>query len=89
MERVVLALVIVAIAAVLALIVERRRPAPPTQATWAVPAQLVGGSRQELETLCGGLSRDLGEQPGLPDAGFTLHDGGLTGALAGLIKQPA
>ena len=40
MTRVLIALVLVAIAAVVALVVERRRPAPPTQPTFAVPAQL-------------------------------------------------
>lgn len=40
MERVILAAVVVAIAAVIAVLVERRRPAPPTQAQWSVPAQL-------------------------------------------------
>jgi hypothetical protein len=39
-ERVILAAVVVAIAAVIAVLVERRRPAPPTQAQWSVPAQL-------------------------------------------------
>jgi hypothetical protein len=40
MTRIVIALVLVAIAVVIALIVERRRPAPPTQPTYAVPSQL-------------------------------------------------
>jgi hypothetical protein len=40
MTRVALALVLVGAAIVIALIVERRRPAPPTQPTWAVPSQL-------------------------------------------------
>ena len=40
MTRVVIALVLVGAAIVIALIVERRRPAPPTQPTWAVPSQL-------------------------------------------------
>lgn len=40
MTRVVIALVLVVGAIVIALIVERRRPAPPTQPTWAVPSQL-------------------------------------------------
>jgi hypothetical protein len=39
-ERLILAALVVAIAAVVAVIVERRRPAPPTQAHWSVPAQL-------------------------------------------------
>jgi hypothetical protein len=38
--RFVIAVVLVAIAVVIALIVERRRPAPPTQPTYAVPSQL-------------------------------------------------
>jgi hypothetical protein len=38
--RVVIAAVLVVGAVVVALIVERRRPAPPTQPTYAVPAQL-------------------------------------------------
>ena len=40
MTRFVIAVVLVAIAVVIALIVERRRPAPPTQPTYAVPSQL-------------------------------------------------
>lgn len=40
MTRIVIAVVLVAMAIVVALIVERRRPAPPTQPTWAVPSQL-------------------------------------------------
>lgn len=40
MTRVLLAVGLVAIAIAVALIVERRRPAPPTQPTWAVPSQL-------------------------------------------------
>ena len=40
MTRLLIALVLVAIAVVIALIVERRRPAPPTQPTYAVPSQL-------------------------------------------------
>lgn len=40
MERFVLAAVAVAVAAVVAVVLERRRPEAPTQATWAVPAQL-------------------------------------------------
>jgi thioredoxin-related protein len=38
--RIVIALVLVGIAVVVALIIEKRRPAPPTQPTWAVPSQL-------------------------------------------------
>ena len=40
MERVLLALVGVAVAAVVAWVVQRRRPAPPTQGHWPVPTQL-------------------------------------------------
>jgi hypothetical protein len=41
MERVVIACVLLAIAVLVAVVVERRRPAPPTQPrTWAVPHQL-------------------------------------------------
>jgi len=40
MERVVLAGAVVAAAAVLALVVQRRRPDAPTQAAWPVPTQL-------------------------------------------------
>lgn len=40
MERFLLAAVAVAVAAVVAVVLERRRPEAPTQATWAVPAQL-------------------------------------------------
>jgi hypothetical protein len=38
--RIVIAVVLIGAAIVVALIVERRRPAPPTQPTWAVPSQL-------------------------------------------------
>ncbi len=40
MERVIIALAVVALAAIVAVLVERRRPSPPTQAQWTVPAQL-------------------------------------------------
>jgi hypothetical protein len=40
MDQVVIAAVIVALAAVAAVILERRRSDAPTQATWSVPAQL-------------------------------------------------
>lgn len=40
MERLVLAAAVVALAAVVAVVLERRRPEAPTQGTWAVPAQL-------------------------------------------------
>jgi len=40
MTRLVIALVLVGVAIAVALIVERRRPAPPTQPTWAVPSQV-------------------------------------------------
>jgi hypothetical protein len=40
MERVVVALVLVALAVVVALVLDRRRPDAPTQPTWAVPRQL-------------------------------------------------
>ena len=40
MTRLLIAGVLVAVAVVIALVVERRRPAPPTQPTFAVPAQL-------------------------------------------------
>ena len=40
MTRVLIAVGLVVAAIVLALIVERRRPSPPTQPTWAVPSQL-------------------------------------------------
>jgi len=40
MERFVIAAVVVAIAAVVAVLVERRRPEPPTQGQWPVPTQL-------------------------------------------------
>jgi len=39
-ERVVVALALMAVAVVVALILERRRPDAPTQARWAVPSQL-------------------------------------------------
>lgn len=40
MERVLLAVGIAAIVAVVAVLLERRRPEPPSQRKWAVPAQL-------------------------------------------------
>ena len=40
MTRVLIAAVLVGLAVVVALVVERRRPAPPTQPTFAVPSQL-------------------------------------------------
>lgn len=40
MTRVLVSVVLVGIAVIVALVVERRRPAPPTQPTWAVPSQL-------------------------------------------------
>lgn len=40
MERVVLAVAGVVVAAVVAWVVQRRRPAPPTQGAWPVPTQL-------------------------------------------------
>jgi hypothetical protein len=42
-ERVLLAGAVVALAAVVAVVLERRRPEAPTQGTWAVPAQLDRG----------------------------------------------
>lgn len=46
MERVLLAAVVVALAAVVAVIMERRRPEAPTQARWTIPAQL---DRQDFD----------------------------------------
>ncbi|HEX8771804.1 MAG TPA: thioredoxin domain-containing protein [Acidimicrobiales bacterium] len=40
MERVVLAVGIVVVVAIVAFVVERRRPDPPTQPRWATPSQL-------------------------------------------------
>lgn len=40
MERIVVALVLVAVAVVVAIVVDRRRPDAPTQPTWTVPRQL-------------------------------------------------
>lgn len=40
MERVLIALVAVVVAAVVAFVLQRRRPAPPTNDGWNVPAQL-------------------------------------------------
>ena len=40
MERLVIAAVLVVIAVVVALVLQRRRPDAPTQPTWTVPAQL-------------------------------------------------
>jgi hypothetical protein len=40
MSRVIIALVLVAGAVLVALVLRRRRPEPPTQSRWAVPAQL-------------------------------------------------
>jgi hypothetical protein len=39
-ERVILTVVVVAVAVVVAVVLQRRRPDPPTQASWTVPAQL-------------------------------------------------
>jgi hypothetical protein len=39
-ERVVVALVLIAVAAAVALVLERRKPAPPTQSHYEVPTQL-------------------------------------------------
>ena len=40
MERFLVAAAVVAVAAIVALVLERRRPEAPTQGDWAVPAQL-------------------------------------------------
>jgi hypothetical protein len=40
MTRLAIALVLVVIAVVVALVIDKRRPAPPTQPTWAVPSQI-------------------------------------------------
>lgn len=40
MERLVVAAVLVAVAVIVAVVLERRRPDPPTQATFTVPSQL-------------------------------------------------
>ena len=40
MERVLLAVGIAVVVAIVAVVVERRRPEPPSQRKWAVPAQL-------------------------------------------------
>lgn len=40
MTRLLIAVALVAVALVVAYVLERRRPAPPTQPTWAVPSQL-------------------------------------------------
>ncbi|MDP9452378.1 MAG: thioredoxin family protein [Actinomycetota bacterium] len=40
MERLVVAVVLVALAVAVAVVLDRRRPDPPTQARWAVPSQL-------------------------------------------------
>jgi len=40
MERLVVAAIVVAVIAVVAVILERRRPGPPTQGQWPVPTQL-------------------------------------------------
>jgi hypothetical protein len=40
MERFVIAALLVVIGVAVALVLERRRPAPPTQSRWAVPTQL-------------------------------------------------
>ena len=39
MERLLVAAVLVALAVVVAFVLERRRPEPPTQPRWAVPTQ--------------------------------------------------
>ncbi|MBW3573338.1 MAG: hypothetical protein KY450_00520 [Actinobacteria bacterium] len=43
MERLVIAAVLVALAVVVAVVLDRRRPDAPTQARWAVPTQLDRG----------------------------------------------
>jgi hypothetical protein len=40
MSRVAIALALIAVAGVVALLLQRRRPQPPTQSHWAVPSQL-------------------------------------------------
>jgi len=40
MERLLIAAALVVVAVAVAFLLERRRPAPPTQARWAVPTQL-------------------------------------------------
>ena len=40
MERLLIAAALVMVAVAIAFLLERRRPAPPTQARWAVPTQL-------------------------------------------------
>ena len=40
MERVLIAAAVVAVAVIVAVVLERRRPEAPTQGDWAVPAQL-------------------------------------------------
>ena len=40
MDRLVVALVLVAVAVVIAVVLQRRKPAPPTDAQWNVPVQL-------------------------------------------------
>lgn len=40
MSRVVIAVALVGIAILIALVIDKRRPAPPTQPTWAVPSQV-------------------------------------------------
>jgi len=40
MERLLIAAALVVVAVAVAFVLERRRPAPPTQARWAVPTQL-------------------------------------------------
>jgi hypothetical protein len=45
-ERLIVALVLVTLAAGVAFLLRRRRPAPPTQARWPVPSQL---DRQDFE----------------------------------------
>ena len=46
MERVLVAVAVIVVAAIVAIIVDRRRPAPPTQGAWSVPAQL---DRQDFD----------------------------------------
>jgi hypothetical protein len=38
--RILIAVALVAVALVVAYVLEKRKPAPPTQPTWAVPSQL-------------------------------------------------
>ena len=59
MERVVLALVLVGVAVVVAVIFQRRKPAPPAGPNWNVPVQLDRADFDRLTTQHPGLRAEI------------------------------